>query len=406
MNALRQRFRDLTRRRQPLADAPLPLRRRKRFSLAGSIGFERHIAADQERIADQVLALLPPDHFRALLLCGAYGRGEGVRLRAANGKEIAERYDYGVVVAGTDPGLRAAMEASLRRVADSLSATTGVPLHFRLFREEYLHQRSLSFAQADLRWSGRLLRGDPGAVECMTARPFEHLDPGELLWQLVEHGLGLLHNQEQLRTTSHLSEHARLAFFAHLIRAVLMCGDLRLAVVGQYHPAHAEKLARLEALDQRHHRKFMALYQVAHRAYATLDSDAFLEGHPLDWQARVVWLWQDALRRLEAWRRGRAPNSWEAYCRPYPGKGQGAVHSVIGQLRANLAGFGVRPVMRHPLWALRHPRERLISAMPLLLSGPQTTPEPVVAAALALPPGTRWPDAVKHCVQHCVRYQD
>ncbi|WPL17225.1 hypothetical protein Thiowin_02221 [Thiorhodovibrio winogradskyi] len=389
-----------------MADAPLPAQRRKRFSLSGTIGFERRIASQQQRIANQVVALMPPDEFRALLLCGAYGRGEGVRLRGHDGKEIADCYEYAVILGRGDQPLRAAVTATLNELASSLTATTGVAVRFRLFREEFLHVRPLSFPEADLRWSGRLLRGDARVLERMSERPFEHLAPGAWLWRLVEEGQGLLRNQEWLRQGTHLDSDNQERFFRHLITTVLICGDLRLALVGRYHPAHAEKLARLAALDQRHHRKFMTFYELAHGAYADMDISAFRTGHPLDWQARVVWLWLDALRRFEHWRRGRALPSWESYCQPHPGKGQGWGTSLAERLAANLAAFGPHGLKAHPLWSLRHPRERLISAMPLLLGGPQTAPEPAVAAALCLPEGTSWPRTVETYLQAYERCRD
>lgn len=389
-----------------LADAPLPLRRRKRFSLSGTIGFERHIASDQARIADRVTALMPPDQFRALYLCAAYGRGEGVRLRAANGKEIAERYDYGVVLGRSDAPLRAAVAASLGELADALARELGVAVRFRVFRAERLNAPRLSFAQADLRWSGRLLRGTAEAVEYMSERPFEHLAPGEWLWHLLEEGLGLINNQERLRRSAQLAEYERPAFFRNLIRAVLACGDVRLALAGRYHPSHPEKLTRLQALDLRHHRKFMAFYQIAHRAHPDLDDGAFGDGHPLDWQARASWLWLDALRRFEHWRRKRPITSWEAYCRPYPSKGQGWRSSPLASLTMNLATCGAHGIGRQPLWALRPPRERLLGAMPLLLGGPQTAPEPAVLAALCLPAGSHWPGTVERFLRQCERHRD
>jgi hypothetical protein len=392
---------------RPLADAPLPARPRKRYSLAGSIGFERRIASDQKRVAEQVQALLPPDHFRALFLCGAYGRGEGVRLRGADGKEVADRYEYGVIVGRTDARLRAAIDATLRRLAEARSATTGVPMRFRLLREEQLRDRLLTFPQADLRWSGRLLCGDGRVIEQMTERPFEQLAAGEMLWQHLEQGLGLLQNQAWLRSATSLGVTERARFFRHLIETVLSCGDLRLAVVGRYHPSHAEKLARLAALEQRHHRKFMTLYALAHRAYAEMDVRGFEDGHPLDWQARVAWLWLDALRRFEQWRAGgRLLPTWDAYCRPRPHKGQMVKASLGDRVRANLASFGPGVLRTQPRWALRHPRERLIGAMPLLLGGPQTAPEPIVAAALMLPPGTSLSRTIAAFLELCEAYRD
>jgi hypothetical protein len=121
----------------------------------------------------------------------------------------------------------------------------------------------------------------------------------------------------------------------------------------------------------------------------------------------VSWLWLDSLRRFEQWRRGgRVLPSWEYYCRSRPAKGQGWNSRLGERLTSNLASFGAASLKAQPGWSLRHPRERLIGAMPLLLSGPQTAPEPAVAAALSLPPGTSWPRTVEAFLRLCESHSD
>ena len=48
-----------------------------RYTLDGDAGVEARIASDQAVVAEAVEALLQPPGFRALVLMGGYGRGEG-----------------------------------------------------------------------------------------------------------------------------------------------------------------------------------------------------------------------------------------------------------------------------------------------------------------------------------------
>jgi len=84
-------------------------------------------------------------------------------------------------------------------------------------------------------------------------------------------------------------------------------------------------------------------------------------------------------------RLGRPIPDWEGYAAPTLGKGQGrATLALPGNLARNLKTFGPLGLLRHARWAFRHPRDRLISALPLLLANPGAAASPAVADALEI----------------------
>jgi len=114
------------------------------------------------------------------------------------------------------------------------------------------------------------------------------------------------------------------------------------------------------------------------------------------WQERVVGIWLDTSSWFERGRTGKHIGDWDAYCSPSIPKGQG--RQSWGGLRnvaITLRDFGAAELLRRPRWSLRYPRERLISALPFLLSHTENPAASVLANALAVPVGTPWPDAAE-----------
>jgi len=359
------------------------------YTLAGVAAAEARIAADLELVAARLRPLVDPAHWRALILGGRYGLGEG-GLRRRDGDWVpSDDYLFVVLVGATDPGQRHALRGRLAQLAAALASELGVGVAFAVRRVEHLPRAACSWLHAELGWRHRVLSGPPDALAALPRCAWSRLPLAESARRLLACGHGLLLNQERLAQPAPLDDTERGAFFHRVCAAVLAGGEARLALVGQAHPLRRVQLERLNALDLPHQAKFMELYRLAHAQAARLDPRAFAALPPRDWQARAVWLWRDALQRSEAQRLGQTPRGWEAYCRPFPGKGQqggGLMRHLL--LTAQL--FGAREWVRHPGWSLRHPRERLLGALPLLLGDSHELLDPAVAAALALPRGADW----------------
>ncbi|MCG6942387.1 MAG: hypothetical protein LJE69_14190 [Thiohalocapsa sp.] len=383
----------------------------RRWTLDGDAAVEARIAADQRLIARAVTAAVPAEHLVALVLMGGYGRGEGGFVLTADGPAPFNDYDYFVVVQGTTPTIRAGLQRTLADLAHDLEPRVGVEVDFALLRAERLPRAELSLMHAEMRWGHRVVAGDERVLDATPDMPFRRLPPGELTRLLLNRGALLLLNRRRLNTPANgggkLDAVAREVFFKYLFKAVLACGDARLGAAGRYHPSYPTKLERLEDLAARDGEDggdgdLLALYRLAYRHKFRPAFDELSDAVPAQWQARVLEVWLETLRAFEAHRLGRAVTDWRRYCGAGTPKGQRS--TLVRSVGVTLRDFGVLEPLRRPRRTLRYPRERLIGALPLLLTSPGNPLEHCVAEALGLPAETTWQQAAERFLALWGRY--
>ncbi|WP_058555828.1 hypothetical protein [Thiohalocapsa sp. ML1] len=385
-----------------------------RFTLDGDAAVEARVAADQAVIAQAVAGLVPAQHFAALVLMGGYGRGEGGYVQGEQGPAPFNDYDYFVVVRGMGRGARAALALGLAALAETLAGQVGVAVDFALLRQETLARAEFSLMNAEMQWGHRVLAGERDVLARMPHMPFHALPHGELTRLMLNRGTLLLMNQQRLLerrsggaasgAETGLDPGERQRFFKYLMKAVRACGDTRLAAAGLYHPSYAEKLARLEAprpertvdaaegLDPMpHHDDFLELYRLAHRHKFHPAYEEFAGEQAAEWLARVLRIWKATLYAFEIRRLGFGFAHWHDYCRADVRKGQRG--NLVRNVGVTVRDFGARELLRRPRRSLYYPRERLIAALPLLLTEPGSPIDPCAASALGLPSPSHWQPA-------------
>lgn len=378
---------------------------RDRYTLDGDASVEARIARDQTLIADAVAALVGPPVLRGVVLMGGYGRGEGGYRLSDGQPEPYNDYDYFVVVRNLNRTVRQALEQALAGQARALEHKVGVEVDFALLRDEALPKAEYSLMNAEMLWGHRVVAGDPDVLAAMPPMPFGTLPLGEFTRLLLNRGTLLLMNQQLLAGGSALGADQPEVFFKYLFKAILACGDARLAGNQSYHPSYVTKLDLLRAMDWPGKEPFMAIYAQAWENKFHPDYGRYAAEDTAAWQGQVVAIWLDTLSWFEQTRLGENIDDWDAYCSPAISKGQGS--NDWGGLR-NVAittrDFGLSQPLRAPRWSLRYPRERLISALPWLLSNPLTAVVAAPAAALSVPLGTPWPAATATFLRLWRRY--
>jgi len=388
-----------------LAESDIAPPSRDRYTLDGDASVEDRIARDQALIADSVQALLSPPEFRALVLMGGYGRGEGGYVVRDGRPAPYNDYDYFVVVRGLDRNRRKGLERDLAVRARELGQAVGVEVDFALLREEALPAAEYSLMNAEMLWGHRVVAGDPDVLKAMPPMPFGRLPPGEITRLLLNRGALLLMNQKRLAEGGSLSAEAQEVCFKYLFKAVLACGDARLAGNQAYHPSYVKKRELLQSLDWAGKEPFLVLYSQAWENKFHPDYGRYLGEDAAAWQERVVGVWLDTLLWFEQRRVGKDIADWGVYCSPSIPKGQGGKSwGVLRNAAITLRDFGPTEVLRHPRWSLRYPRERLISALPLLLSPHLDRLTSALTGALAVPVNASWTTAADAFLSHWRRY--
>jgi hypothetical protein len=388
-----------------LAEADIAPSNRERYTLDGDASVEDRIARDQTLVARAVASLVPPEKFVALVLLGGYGRGEGGYVLRNGQPEPYNDYDYFVVVHGLSRSQRSELTRRLAEQAKALERDVGVEVDFALLRQEKLPRADYSLMNAEMIWGHRVVAGDPGVLAAMPSMPFGGLPPGEFTRLLLNRGALLLMNQRRLGEGLPLSAEEQEVFFKYLFKAILACGDARLAGRRFYHPSYVMKLELLRSMDWEGKGPFMNLYLQALEAKFHPDYGRYAAEGAAEWQGLVVAIWLDTLFWFEQHRVGKDIADWEAYCSPAIPKGQGGKRwSGLRNAAITLRAFGPTELVRQPHWSMRYPRERLIAVLPLLLLAEGKEVALAPAQALSIRRGTSWPEAVQVFLRLWRRY--
>jgi len=377
-----------------------------RYTPDGDATVEARISHDQQLIAAAVTDLVPAAHFRALVLIGGYARGEG-GFRFVDGRpEPYNDYDYFVVVGGMGQPAVQALKPQLLELGHALTRQVGVEVDLAVLKAESLPGAEYSLMHAEMLWGHRVVAGDAEILAGMPPMPFARLGLAEFTRLMLNRGSLLLMNRRALETGTATEASGREQFMKYLFKAVLACGDARLAAAGCYHPAYAEKWRRLQQLQWPRQAQFLPRYEMAleakfHPAYDQYDTANLEES-----LQQVTQLWLETLAHLESARLGVQAGSWSAYASPSLSKGQSlpGLRGLVRNVGVTLRDYGLLEILTNPRWSLRYPRERLISILPGLLNGPGLVHDRQLATALGLPQGSGWLELTRSYLEQWHRY--
>jgi hypothetical protein len=195
-------------------------------------------------------------------------------------------------------------------------------------------------------------------------------------------------------------------FDRYVSKAVIAAGEARLAAAGRYRSSIRSRQLSLAAVCATPDDGFLDLHRWAvHLKYGRRSAPETAETRHAR-QSRGVSAWLGALRELEGRRLGTAIRDWQGYARADVDKGQSddGLSSVIKHLALHMRDS------RRATWAMqpsrlpRHPRERLLAALPLLLSCDRAAGCATAAAALGEPLHTEWRDLAQTFLASWRRY--
>ena len=366
-----------------------------RYTLAGPDEVEQRIARDQQRVCEEVAMLLPAERISALVLAGGYGRGEGGFWREGFSTVPYNDYDYFLVVNGVTAAARKDLNVALHRAAERLGREFGLEVDFAVLESERLARLPACLMYSELKWRHRVLLGDPRALDAIQLPPPAELPLAEFSRMMLNRGALLLMNAQELGEGAAVRARSCERFLRHFSKGVLAAGDARLAAAGRYHPSVSERGRRLREIDWigTGRERFLDLYEHATRIKRGGDGGGVLEpGEPQRLQRLAIHDGLEAYRVLEAARLGAAPESWQAYAAPSVPKSQGnrrwwsPAHHVALAFASRTGRRAALDLSR----LLRHPRERLMAALPLLLEPGTPAQNRLAAEALGAPGDAAW----------------
>ena len=356
------------------------------YSNRGSRELDARIDADMAVISARVSQSRFVRRFRGIVLMGGYGRGEGTPFLRDGREEPFNDYDLIVVSDNVMPWTARRIRHDLARMERELTQTCGLPVDLCLYTAERVAEAEFSLLNYELKYGHRVIWGDPAVLDPMPAFRHDRIPLSEGTRLLMNRGALLLDVRDRLRREPHPGASERLWLIKYLFKAFLAFGDCALLMTGEYdlyYHRKVEKIARLAGHPSLPDADYMIDgYQraVAYKQWADptrlADIDTAAElAHCLEYFPHFF-RWYEA-QRLKAPVDETTEYAQVLKCES----------PVCGKLKAgvlNLVTFRARALSPSPDWFWTHPRLRLFSALPLLLT---PTPDTGTAAELLNVPG-------------------
>ena len=318
-----------------------------RFTPDGDAAVESRIGCDQQLIAAAVMDAVPAPHFGALVLIGGYARGEG-GFRHVEGKpEPYNDYDYFVVVRGMSHAAIQTLKATLLELGHLLTDRVGVEVDLAVLKEEALPTAEYSLMHAEMLWGHQVVVGEATILDAMPPMPFDRLGLAEFTRLMLNRGSLLLMNREALASGNCSEPQQREQFMKYLFKAVLACGDARLAAAGQYHPSYSKKWQRLQHLQWDEQERFLPQYQMALEAKFHPAYEQYHSADLTQCLQQVTDLWLLTLAHLESVRLETRTGSWAEYASPAISKGQSipGLRGLVRNVGVTVRDYGVRELL-------------------------------------------------------------
>lgn len=343
-----------------------------RFTVDGSPELERHLAHTCEKIAAGVRGLMPAGALQAMLLGGGYGRGEGGVLRTDEGDRPYNDLEFYVFLRGNRHLNERLHGHPLHVLGEILTPQAGVEVEFKIASLAEFAGSDTSMFSYDLAMGHRWLVGrEELLAKCAHHREAERIPLAEATRLLMNRCTGLLLAKERLLRAEFTADDADFVR-RNIAKAELALGDAVLVAHGQYHWSVRERARLLARIGQlrtlpwiervcAHHAAGVEFKLHPERSRVARETLVAQHGPVAD-LARELWLWIESTRLARNFPSPAdyAASPWEKWPDSLP----------LRNALVNLKALGPAALQEGRAW--RHPRERVLHALCLLLWEPAT----------------------------------
>ncbi len=214
-----------------------------RFTARGGPELEARITQWMQEAARRIETALAPREYRAVVLLGGYGRGEG-GVERRDGREFPHN-NFDLLVLADLPRRRfGRLKARLQGLLDPLAEECGVGIDVGIISYSRLLRSPCRVMWYDLRHGHKTLLGDPEALSALERFQRDRIVPADVRDLLVNRGTLLVINDFLLEQGGR-EEDLRRTVVRHSVKAVIGYGDAMLFFLGDYHWSYCEKQKRM-----------------------------------------------------------------------------------------------------------------------------------------------------------------
>jgi hypothetical protein len=336
----------------------------RRFTVDGDEALESELARLLAKVLAGVREVISSSHIEGIMLGGGYGRGEGGVLKTKEGERPYNDIEFYILMRGPALVNRRLHGPALRHFGEEISGEAGIEVEFKITSRAELRRAPVSMFYYDLIMGHRWLSGGEHLLAgCEHHAEAANIGLSEATRLLMNRCTGLLFAKERLHKTEFTQDDADFVA-RNIAKARLAFGDAVLTLFGQYHWSCIERDERLRQLkleggcfEQVLRDHAMGVEFKLHPSKSVANRKELEEEHErVGKTALEVWLW------LESTRLKTGFDSAENYA--FHPDNKCPQTKPWRNVLVNAAVFG--PSCGFPM-CFKHPRERILRALPLLL---------------------------------------
>jgi len=266
-----------------------------------------------DRVVEEIEAAFDPTTYRAVVMMGGFGRGEGGVIAVDGQEEPHNNLDFLMVARSGGREHLADLRDRMCVVFEKLVEEFGIGIDHGVVSELKLRNSPCLIMWYDMRYGHKHLLGDADFLPSLSRFEADRIDPWDMLRLLVNRGSLLVINDLVLEKDA-LSTVERKLVVKHVMKALIGYGDALLFFHGQYHWSYAERQQRMadDSAVPMIDSEMRALYDEAADFRFRPDYDAYLARDLKVWMAELRVTLGRVHLDIESMRLGREV-TWETY---------------------------------------------------------------------------------------------
>ncbi len=282
-----------------------------KFTLRGTSAIERLMTELVDEAASLAEAALSPSEFRALVMIGGYGRGEG-GVETMDGEERPHNnLDFLLIAETIGPQKLRALRERLISALVPVMQKYGIEIDLSVVSVWKLRVSPSLIIWYDMRFGHKTILGDANYVPSLTRFCAERIPSRDALRLLVNRGTLLIINEQLLEEDNGIDEHRR-RITRNIMKAIIGYGDALLYFLGAYHWSYVERQTRIRARGDVSE-AFRALYDEAAEFRFQPDYERYRSRDLRAWMVELRGVLEPVHRMCEERRLGVTGFTWDQY---------------------------------------------------------------------------------------------
>ncbi len=282
-----------------------------RFTVCGSAAVEDLLTALVDESAQAAKAVLSPSEYRALVVIGGYGRGEGGVERIAGEERPHNNIDFLLIAETARPRTLTELRQRLLDAFMPIMQKYDIEIDLSVISVWKLRLSPTLIIWYETRYGHKTILGDEHYVPSLRQFRLDRIPSRDALRLLVNRGTLLVINDQLIAESGDLSDE-RQRIIRNSMKAVIGYGDAMLFILGDYHWSYVERKRRMSR-RQDLSPVFRNLYDQAADFRFKPDYELYESRDLKSWMENLREILEPIHRTFEEKRLGATNLTWQTY---------------------------------------------------------------------------------------------